>query len=359
MLDPFCGSGTTPLQACLEGRVGVGVDLNPLAHLITEAKLKPPTKDEALDRILELSTNFGGDNIRSVPDDISMLFHESTLEQIVYLKNNLDKNDDIDRFLLACLAGILHGQHHKSGNTSSYLSISMPNTFSMSPNYVRNYIKEKNLKKLPLDAFDNLRHKLDRLYEDDLPANRGKAYLADVRDLPSIQNQYFEKNSVKLVVCSPPYINIIKYGKYNWIRLWLLDIDPKKVDQCLSDAYSRRNYGEFFLTFLHSIESVLADNGVAAIVVGDIGKRNEERHTKLANVLWEEVAPHTQFKLASIIEDKLPTENKVSRIWGDEKKGQATQIDRVLVLYKDKFPEANRDRLQEFLGQNQAVDGNA
>ena len=39
VLDPFSGRGTTPLQACAEGRIGVGNDLNPFAHLLTAAKV--------------------------------------------------------------------------------------------------------------------------------------------------------------------------------------------------------------------------------------------------------------------------------------------------------------------------------
>ena len=38
VLDPFSGRGTTPLQACAEGRIGVGNDLNPFAHLLTAAR---------------------------------------------------------------------------------------------------------------------------------------------------------------------------------------------------------------------------------------------------------------------------------------------------------------------------------
>ena len=34
VLDPFSGRGTTPLQACAEGRIGVGNDLNPFAYLL-------------------------------------------------------------------------------------------------------------------------------------------------------------------------------------------------------------------------------------------------------------------------------------------------------------------------------------
>ena len=35
VLDPFSGRGTVPLQACLRRRIGVGVDRNPLAALLT------------------------------------------------------------------------------------------------------------------------------------------------------------------------------------------------------------------------------------------------------------------------------------------------------------------------------------
>ena len=51
VLDPFSGRGTTPLQACAEGRIGVGNDLNPFAHLLTAAKVEPadagPGRDPA------------------------------------------------------------------------------------------------------------------------------------------------------------------------------------------------------------------------------------------------------------------------------------------------------------------------
>src|SRR5207253_5181184 len=44
VFDPFSGRGTTALQACAEGRIGVGSDLNPFAHLLTAAKVEPATR---------------------------------------------------------------------------------------------------------------------------------------------------------------------------------------------------------------------------------------------------------------------------------------------------------------------------
>ena len=49
VLDPFAGRGTAPVQAAAEGRIGVGNDLNPLAHVLTAAKLEPATLGRGAD----------------------------------------------------------------------------------------------------------------------------------------------------------------------------------------------------------------------------------------------------------------------------------------------------------------------
>ena len=36
--------------------------------------------------------------------------------------------------------------------------------------------------------------------------------------------------SAKLVLTSPPYLNVMRYGKFNWIRLWLLKESVERVD---------------------------------------------------------------------------------------------------------------------------------
>src|SRR6188768_1429092 len=54
VLDPFSGRGTTPLQACAEGRIGIGNDLNPFAHLLTAAKVEPATRPAAMTRLAAL-----------------------------------------------------------------------------------------------------------------------------------------------------------------------------------------------------------------------------------------------------------------------------------------------------------------
>lgn len=46
VLDPFCGSGTTLLEACIAGRKSIGIDSNPIATLISRAKTTALTEAE-------------------------------------------------------------------------------------------------------------------------------------------------------------------------------------------------------------------------------------------------------------------------------------------------------------------------
>src|SRR4051812_44956351 len=59
VIDPFSGRGTTPLEACAEGRIGVGNDLNPFAHLLTAAKVEPATRADAATRLAALRLGWG------------------------------------------------------------------------------------------------------------------------------------------------------------------------------------------------------------------------------------------------------------------------------------------------------------
>src|SRR5881296_2070861 len=68
VLDPFSGRGTTPLQACAEGRIGVGNDLNPFAHLLTAAKVEPATRAETSTRVAALRLGWAA----SAPDWIAL-----------------------------------------------------------------------------------------------------------------------------------------------------------------------------------------------------------------------------------------------------------------------------------------------
>lgn len=346
VLDPFSGRGTAPLEACVSGRVGIGIDLSPLAHILTAAKVDPPSLNSALKRIGELRAGYKRPNVDDVPGNIKMLFDgRLTLPQIVYLRNELSHGKRVDRFLLASLAGILHGGYNDAMDDSSYLSISMPNTFSMSPNYIRRYVRNNHLHKLPLDVFEKLTTKVQRLFKNGMPSTRGYAYRANARSFASIKNPAFKDSSVKLIITSPPYLKVVNYGTYNWIRLWLLgeSIEKTNKELLLDDKHGINNYENFLGDVLNQCERVLRPDGICALVIGDVEEQNKNAERKSYNLsegVWNRLKQKTKLKFLTTIEDLLPEESKVTRIWG-KTQGKATKTDRILLLYKDKLPRPN------------------
>jgi site-specific DNA-methyltransferase (adenine-specific) len=228
VIDPLGGRGTTPTQACLTNRIGIGNDLNPLAYILIKAKVNPPSKKDLLKRIAELESEFTETNIDDVPEKIRMLYSKKTLQQLVFFKETLNLRRKVDTFIMAVILGGMHGDSKKP----NYMSIPMPNTFSMSPNYVKNFIKKHELKPPKHDAFEVIKYRVDRLYSQGIPGVKGKAYNVDIRKLP----RKLKGVKGKLIVSSPPYLKVIRYGKFNWIRLWMLDIDPKELDGKLDDT---------------------------------------------------------------------------------------------------------------------------
>ena len=151
VLDPFSGRGTTAVEANAQGRIGIGNDLNDLAYVLTKGKLANPNLDNVLARLDDLEMSYYRKdwlNFSGMPNKVRMIFHPETQKHLMYLKRELDwKNDDIDAFLTMVLMGAMHGQ------SSGFLSLSMPNTFSMGWNYVKKYIAKHNLKRPNRDAF--------------------------------------------------------------------------------------------------------------------------------------------------------------------------------------------------------------
>ncbi|HHY34837.1 MAG TPA: site-specific DNA-methyltransferase [Firmicutes bacterium] len=412
VLDPFCGRGTTPLEACLSGRIGVGNDLNPVAYYLTRAKIRVPAYDRVLSRLQQLEEGYEPlseakyllDSYRELSKDaaeiqqskpsgnpgldraawehlmvlirelrelyvrcdpnmpyftsqdydfreksakdigyeesfhhkIWLFYHPETLRQLVYLKRSLGSQPE-DEFIKALVLGIMHGRG------KHYLSLPMPNTFSMTPRYVLAY-SYKNMLILPeKNVFDCLRRKMALI--DPLPAGyvQGAAFSCDIRDLPGVLEPFLDSagQKPKLLVSSPPYLGVVKYGQYNWIRLWFLEEQEsvpgqdghreksleKIVDAVLDDGHhDLESYLKFMRESLEAVLQVMAPKSISAWVIGDVGEIN------LAAAVWEQSArPLGGYRKLGIIADNIDEGKKVTKIWGAER-GRATKIDRILIL---------------------------
>jgi hypothetical protein len=329
VLDPFCGSGTTLLEASVCGFESVGIDLNPLAISISRAKAQPVTLGDVLHRIRILAANYeeGSDD---VPEEVRLIFHDRTLQQLCYLRDTLVESQPEDVFLRGAILGILHGKARKDGS-SAYLSIDMPNTFSMSPRYVEGFVFKHGLRKRPADVFTRLRERAERLLRSGSPANSAAIHVvqADATQLRTAVD-HSGCSRVDAIISSPPYLGVLRYGAFNWIRLWFLGESAPAVDSRLDSTDSLDRYLSFFATFLLSAQDILPRGAPVTLVIGDVVERGS--HLRLAERAWEEVSGLVDFSLHKIVEDAFNEDSKTTRIWGDEKKGRATPVDRILCL---------------------------
>ena len=335
VLDPFSGRGTVPVQAMSQSRVGIGNDLNDLAYVLTKGKTSNPSLGDVLDRIEELKQGFSrGDwlRIKGIPKKIRMIFHPETQRHLMYLRRELKwKEDSIDAFLTMVLMGAMHGA------SPGFLSLSMPNTFSMGWGYIEKYIEKHNLKRPNRDAFQILKERCERFLKIGPLPGEGLAIHGDVRELAS--SGRIEPGSVKMIFSSPPYLKVIKYGLYNWIRLWWLLGSHEEIDEKLDDAHSIGPYLDFMREVLEDMLSLLdPEKGLACWVIGDVNDLN------LAREVWNSVGSEieaedangvlSRYQILGIVEDSIQDVEKVTRIWNSDvdKSGKATPVDRILII---------------------------
>lgn len=325
--DPFAGRGTVPFEALLHGRIGLGADANPLAHALTEAKTRIPSGATVARRISALEKSYCSPSIdtSAVPEDIRMLYTEETLKQLVFLRDELGHNRRVNPFIIGMVLGMLHANHSSRGATNGF-SISMPNTFAMAPGYVRSYIARENLIAPELNVFAMLRSRADKYRLPAKAITSGRSWLHDATRRPPVG---VRKVRPRLIFTSPPYLQVIKYGKYNWVRLWFLKRDAREVDAQLMASGSLPRYLAFMTDVLRVLKNTVAEDGFVCLVIGDVRKGEEQ--VNLAGNVWRHVAEPAGWHCHGIINDEVPAGQKVSRIWKNNP-GRATKIDRLLLL---------------------------
>jgi hypothetical protein len=225
VLDPFSGRGTTLLEALLGGRRGLAMDVNPVAYCISAAKADVPSLRRVLAELADLEASYGvadhyslEDERRRLPPFFRRAFYCTTLRQILFLRRVLAwQGDRTHRFITALVLGSLHGEMDKS---RSYFSNQMPRTISTKPRYSLKYWRRNRLYPHKRDVFQILRARANMRLLNGAPPVRGRVILGDVRSAAKAFHNL--RKRIKLIVTSPPYLNVTSYEEDQWLRLWFL-----------------------------------------------------------------------------------------------------------------------------------------
>jgi site-specific DNA-methyltransferase (cytosine-N4-specific) len=241
VLDPYCGSGTTLLEAALLQRRAIGVDLNPLASLIARAKVSPIAETDLHDaeRLLREAveacasghqgnlfglSSFQTNLLQKASLDsrasnpwFKKWFQDHVLADLLVLRNAIDSiaEESARSLALVAFSEILR----RSSNAHS----SYPNVM-----FDRDAPHRARPGPALLAAYARAVEMVSSLAEAGGLWDAVQVLLGDARALP------LEDETVDAVVTHPPYVGSVPYAEYGALSLMWLGVEPKDLDARLT-----------------------------------------------------------------------------------------------------------------------------
>ena len=294
VVDPLSGVGTIPLEACLQGRIGIGNDLSELAFCVTKAKIEKANLEECL-QVLEHLKNYIEENKNSditasqikkymnfgFNGKLPNYFHEYTFKEIIcartYFTAKLQTFSSAEAMVFSCLLHVLHGNRPYALSRNSHPLTPYAPTGDYTYKNVVTHIQDKLLASYAKGDFSSY--------------VLGKAILGDYQTL----NHHDIKADA--IICSPPFADSIRFYMQNWMRLWLCgweEEDYKQAEETFLDQKQRKNF-DVYISFFKTCYDILKPNGKVILHLGKTEKVDmAEELSKRAEPYFVEVYRGTE-----------------------------------------------------------------
>jgi SAM-dependent methyltransferase len=202
VLDPMCGSGTVLAVALQRGHNATGIDIDPLAVMMSQlavTKVAAGTLHNVASRLVKGA----GNSVGHAPwgDDeetekfVDYWFARDQKRQLIALTSAVDELDDEDQKLALRLA------ISRIIVTKSPRASLAADTAHSRPHRV---ITESDYD--VFSGFEGSAKQLERMLDQRTLSGKGTAVLGDARELASVPD-----GSADLAVTSPPYLNALDY----------------------------------------------------------------------------------------------------------------------------------------------------
>lgn len=252
LLDPFCGTGTIVFEGIYYGIRSIGVDMNPIAIMISKGKIHvPPDINEAVEetsRIINKAKNMG--SFIMMPDSVLRHFDITSAEEISRTASCINEMSDyVKACFLGAIALVARGCNHYRWTSTSVG-------------------KDINPKRY-IPFYEKFMQKVKKHY---YPSNSslGEIYEADARNLSS----FIGIGSIDYVFTSPPYFDCLDYtAYYNKIIYEIIGSDRLAIKKNLIQSYN--TYEEDMQIALAELHKVCRVGAKIIFVVGDKKVRNK------------------------------------------------------------------------------------
>jgi DNA modification methylase len=263
VIDPFCGSGTSLVEAKLLNRNAIGVDINPLACIMSQVKttlLSPKDVETILQHVLKIENEVLCGKVYDVPEfyNINHWFKEDVQRDLATIRHHIFGVEDekIRRFLSVAFASIVVKLSNQESDTR-YAAIEK----TIKPKEAAKLFKSKTF-----DMINRIRE-----FKKIASGSNVIVYNKSSTSLDYISQQ------VALSVTSPPYMNSYDYYLYHKHRMCWLGIDYREAqDKEFGSRNKHNDKGEGIESYngpirenVSAMRSVLRPGGYYCMVVGD------------------------------------------------------------------------------------------
>lgn len=266
VFDPFAGRATSLFAAATEGRIGLGIEINPVGWVYGKAKLQTAEREDVEQRIRWLGTKARDycDIAKKLPQFFDFCFCPAVKEFLLAARDQLDwRRTKTDWTTMALLLIDLHGKRESS------LSNQMRQTKAMSPQYAIDWWKEHNLKPPERDPVEFILKKVEwRFAKGHLDSGSGHIYLGNCQSILTRWKNRPPKMKASLLLTSPPYYGVTNYFYDQWLRLWLLG-GPEKPhspgDPCKRKFENKKHYIDMLRQVFAKSSPLLKQNAVVFV----------------------------------------------------------------------------------------------
>lgn len=256
VLDPFCGCGTSLVEAKLLNRHSYGIDIEPLAQFLTKVKATPVNTDKLIsiyNRLIARIENDSREDMKlPVFPNREHWFRPKVLEDLAIIRRNIMsiKDEDIRDFFLACFSSIIK----KASNAD--------------PEFVYALAYSKRMKELDregrrINAIARFKEVCSKQVPEMVKFSQkahnnvfARVVGKDARDID------LEDDSIDLAVTSPPYINAVDYVRAHKLEMYWLDLLHESTLELQrkfigTERVSAKDYSEIHKLGFNEVDRIL------------------------------------------------------------------------------------------------------